>query len=292
MEGIDYAWDRPDVSQLKQNGKEFVCRYLAYRPNGKVIDSDECKRLHDAGIGIVLNWEQAAGDFQNGYDRGKQHAQEALKQANELGYPSDLPIYFSIDENVTSDAAMQTVGAYLNGVASVLGRHRTGVYGQYSVIERMLPDYAEFGWQTYAWSSGKVSSKAHIYQYRNGITFLAADVDFNRTLRSDFVAWFPGQTQTKDEEMLYLAKTKASQAVWKGNGIVSTFVADPGTLSVLENNGARWLPAFDTEDAMYRVIGYPQQAPSAPTIPATGVDVSIQDIEDAAFRGAQRAEKE
>lgn len=198
MEGVDYAWDRPDLDQLYAAGKRFVCRYLAKLPNGKVLTSTELQALHRKGFGVVLNWEQAAGDMVRlGYSGGVAHAAEALRQADALGAPDSVPIYFSCD--VDTDAASRlAVARYLDGCASVLGHNRVGVYGEADVIDAMLPTHAAWGWQTYAWSGGRVSAKAHFLQYRNGVTLAGANLDLNRTLQATIGAWFPG---AKEDDM-------------------------------------------------------------------------------------------
>src|ERR1700755_3427557 len=94
MEGVDYSTARPNLDQLWAAGKRFVCRYLAYLPNNKVLQVNERSALHAKGFGIVLNWEQAAGDMLKGRAKGVEHATEALRQANALGAPASVPIYF------------------------------------------------------------------------------------------------------------------------------------------------------------------------------------------------------
>jgi len=189
MEGVDYSTARPNLDQLWAAGKRFVSRYLAYTPNAKVLTKTELTALHAKGFGVVLNWEQATGDMGRGRDVGVAHATEALKQANALGAPASVPIYFSadFDTNATSRGA---VAAYLDGCASVLGLARVGVYGEADVIDAMIPAHATWGWQTYAWSTGRVSDKAHFYQYKNGVQLAGADTDLNRSLKDSFGAWF------------------------------------------------------------------------------------------------------
>lgn len=189
MEGIDYAWSKPSPDALVRGGKTFVCRYLAYLPNGKVLTSDERRSLHDAGLSIVLNWEQASGDMLKGYATGLAHAREAVRQANALGAPDTAVIYFSCDVDISTSTQLNAVKDYLNGAIAALGRHRVGVYGEYSVIEAMVGTVCDWGWQTYAWSAGKVSNKAHIYQYKNGVQVDGADCDLNRSLQNEIGAW-------------------------------------------------------------------------------------------------------
>jgi hypothetical protein len=202
MEGIDYAWSKPSPAALVRAGKEFVCRYLAYLPNGKALSPSEREALHAAGLSIVLNWEQASGDMLKGYAKGLEHAREAVRQADALGAPHDVPIYFSCDVDVTTSSEMDAVTTYLQGAIAVLGRHRVGVYGEYSVIEALVPNVCDWGWQTYAWSGGRVSSKAHIYQYKNGVQVGGADCDLNRSLKNEIGAWSPMELSGRSLELL------------------------------------------------------------------------------------------
>lgn len=204
-EGVDYAWDRADPVALLRAGKEFVCRYLAYLPNDKVLTAIERAALHNAGLDIVLNWEQGSGDMLKGRDIGRAHALEARGQAVALGAPSSVPIYFSCDTQITNAVQMEAVARYLQGAADVLGRQRVGVYGQYSVIERFVGGVScAWGWQTYAWSAGKVSPLAHIYQYQNGVTVAYADCDLNRAMKPEIGAWTMSLTPSEARDFKYL----------------------------------------------------------------------------------------
>jgi hypothetical protein len=187
--GVDYSRSKPKLSDLSAAGKTFVCRYLAPLPNTKVISVSELHTLQDHGFGVVFNWEAAAGDMLSGYAKGKTHAKLALAQITALGVPRDIPVYFSCDRDITTSAQMEVVTDYLKGCAEILGKQRVGVYGEYAVIEALVPKYAQWGWQTYAWSNGKLSGKAHLYQYHNGAKIGGADVDLDRSLKAEFGAW-------------------------------------------------------------------------------------------------------
>lgn len=215
MYGVDYAWERPNLDTLwntivpgttPQQRPRFVSRYLAYNgtngyaKNGKVLTRSELIALHTRGFAVMLNWEQAAGDMFQGYNKGVEHAREALRQATALGAPSYIPIYFSCDKDTTEETR-RLVAAYLYGCADVLGRQRVGVYGEADVINAMLPAHAAWGWQTYAWSGGAVSSEAHVLQYKNGVPFAGITLDLNRTLQTNFGAWFPNSAQVEVIDM-------------------------------------------------------------------------------------------
>ena len=192
--GWDYAWYRPSNSQLKSNGVQFVCRYLSWLPNDKVIDRAEYQNLLSQGVSVVLNWEYYAEDAIRGanhYADGQVQATEAERQRKALGAPA-CPIYFSADFDATP-SQQTAINSWLDGVASVIGRDRTGVYGSYYVVKRSIEaGKAKWGWQTYAWSGGNIYSGAHIYQYNNGI--IGGQVDQNRSLQDNFGQITPSGT--------------------------------------------------------------------------------------------------
>lgn len=190
-EGVDYSWTRPNPSCLFDGGRRFVCRYLGDDDTGENLTIPERDRLHAAGLKIVLNWQTGKSFMLGGYDDGLVDANIAKTQARELGQPLDRPIYFSldVDPNPLSEPQWAQVMDYLLGVHNVLGLARTGVYGGFKAIERLVPAFARWGWQTYAWSGGRWSSKAHLRQYLNGQQLCGGLVDFDRSTAADFGAW-------------------------------------------------------------------------------------------------------
>jgi hypothetical protein len=98
-------------------------------------------------------------------------------------------IYFSVDFDATS-GQQSAINAYFDGVASVIGRSRTGAYGGYHVIRRLFDaGKIAWGWQTYAWSGGQWDSRAQLRQVLNGITVDGADCDRNEAHDVDFGQW-------------------------------------------------------------------------------------------------------
>ena len=202
VEGVDYSWARPSPTCLYQNGKRFVFRYLGDDDTGENLRPAERDQLHAAGLRIGLVWQTGkAFMIQGTEDEGLVDANIAKTQARELGQPTNLPIFFSldVDPNVLTSTQWSKCENYLEGVHTVLGVARTGVYGGYRAIERLVPTYAAWGWQTYAWSSFKVggrmmvrwSDKAHLRQYRNDIDVCGGRVDLTRSVIDNLqaVAW-------------------------------------------------------------------------------------------------------
>lgn len=312
MEGVDYAWNRPNLDQLLTAGKRFVSRYLAYNGtngyalNGKVLTSAERQALHAKGFAIMLNWEQAAGDMLKGYDTGKAHAQEALRQANALGAPASVPIYFSCDVDVTSDTQMASAGRYLDGVASVLGanRLRVGVYGEADVIDAMVPARAAWGWQTYAWSKGAISPKAHVLQYHNGVNLAGATLDLDRTLKPTFGAWAPSVSipLLERKSTMIRVRVKDQAAVYVTNGNGRTWI-DGALMTALEAAKVPYV-IVDSQAYLDQLTNITPQTTGGVTQDMLNIAVAaaLQNpavlaalapvIQNNSFLGAQRAEKE
>jgi len=191
QKGVDYSFARPSPSGLRNEGYQFAARYLSWLPNSKVLSGGEAGALRNAGVDIVLVWEYTAHDALGGYGDGVTQAQEAQRQANALGMPAGRPIYFSVDFDAREDQ-QGALNSYFDGVASVLGRERTGAYGGYYVIKRLFDaGKIGFGWQAYAWSGGQWDGRAQLRQVQNGITAAGnggcCDLDYS--VAADFGQW-------------------------------------------------------------------------------------------------------
>lgn len=185
MNGIDYSFARPSPAQIKAK-YQFVCRYLA-SDSGKRITEAETKALQAESLAIVLVFEDLANQALKGRSQGIADAKEALSQANSIGFPSDRPIYFAVDFDVQS-SQMETIGLYFEGVASVIGKNRTGGYGGYPLIKYLFDNkLISYGWQTVAWSGGKIDSRIHIYQ--NGNTDFSGGADIDEAKQQDYGQW-------------------------------------------------------------------------------------------------------
>jgi hypothetical protein len=95
------------------------------------------------------------------------------------------------------------VVAYFQGVASVLGVARTGVYGGYKVVKYLLDHkLATWAWQTVAWSQGHWDPRAHIRQYASTIRIGGVSCDHDTAMTGDYGQWTPGRTPTIQEDTL------------------------------------------------------------------------------------------
>lgn len=182
--GVDYAWARPNLDQLWSAGYRFVCRYLSWLPNGKVIGAAERDALLAKGFDIFLNWEFDARDAMGGASAGDQHGAEAVRQAKALRYPAGSTIYFSVDFDVT-EAQQVTVNAYIGAARKRChdAGYRVGTYGGYYPTKRLFDaGLIDDGWQAYAWSGGQWDPRAALRQTKNGVQIAGADCDIDQTV--------------------------------------------------------------------------------------------------------------
>lgn len=181
--GVDYAFGNGlTIQELKNNKADFVCRYLSYLPNPKVIDKAEFQGLIEAGIKVVLNWEFTGQEFSK--SQGEQDAAEALKQIKALGAP-DAAVIFSLDRAAPPDTADPT--QYAEGVAQVFPWADRGHYGDDGWMEVVFgQNLAKYGWQTYAWSDNLWHPKAQLQQYQNSVSMGPATVDRDRATQHDY----------------------------------------------------------------------------------------------------------
>lgn len=186
MQAVDYSTARPDPAELAQRFAG-VLRYLAPLPNRKVADRAEIDALHAAGLSVGFVWETGASRAGQGYSAGVQDAQQANGLADNLGIPDTVTIYFAVDFDANPDAIV----GYFQGVGSI-NRRPVGGYGSYTVIERLLDDgLIGHAWQTVAWSRGKRSARAHLFQRADATANPPPGTDVNEILQDDWGQWSP-----------------------------------------------------------------------------------------------------
>jgi peptidoglycan hydrolase-like protein with peptidoglycan-binding domain len=181
--GVDFAYGQGiTTEQLQAAGVQFVCRYLS-GGTSKDICQEELDNYKNAGIAVVLNWE-TDGQMPD-ETQGVADAQAAQQEAASLGEP-DAPIIFSADFDPASDG-VDGILAYMRGVASVLGKDRTGLYGGMAAIEAYFnANIGTYGWQTSAWSGGQWDSRAQLQQYNYNLVIGPAEVDQDRAMAARF----------------------------------------------------------------------------------------------------------
>ncbi|HEY2831424.1 MAG TPA: DUF1906 domain-containing protein [Sporichthyaceae bacterium] len=194
-QGVDYSagYTAAVPAALIAHGYAFVMRYLSHPGNPKNISSVELTALHAAGLGVGIVFETTAERALHGEAGGKQDAQDAREQLAALGL-TRAAVYFAVDFDPTAHQ-LDTVLHYIRGAAGVLGKERTGVYGGIAVIDKCAAaDACTFFWQTSAWSHGKISPAAHLYQHIYDETIVGVQVDINDLLHPDAgITWPTGK---------------------------------------------------------------------------------------------------
>lgn len=177
--GIDIAWARPTIAQIKATGASWVARYFS--PDiTKNLTASEVTSYTAAGLGVVAVWESTATRALQGFQAGVDDAKAARGQRTAVGLPADMPIHFAVD----TDTTWGIVAAYFQGVVSVLGLDQVGVYGGLHVIEGAHGAGIRYLWQTVAWSGGVWAPYATIRQ--PGGTTLSGGADFDTAETPDF----------------------------------------------------------------------------------------------------------
>ncbi|KAJ3033699.1 hypothetical protein HDV00_005884 [Rhizophlyctis rosea] len=148
---------RPSSSGSKPAGYPFVVRYLSLNTTGKTLTKSKATSLHSAGLTIALKWEGSATAALSGYSHSQTDPTNAQNQLLALSTRLICP-WVEFDAPKSQQTA---INPYLDGVAFVIGRACTGVYGGYYVVEWSLDaGKATWGWQTYASSGGQWDLRA------------------------------------------------------------------------------------------------------------------------------------
>ncbi|MDQ1393550.1 MAG: hypothetical protein QOF30_2527 [Acidimicrobiaceae bacterium] len=148
--GFDASSTPPDAQKAFELGFRVAIRYLSFQPNSKNLTVQEATRYHNAGLDIGLNWEQGAGDTLRGHAVGVAHATEANRQADVLGAPENVCIYYSTDTKATAAA----IRDYYKGAGSINRRPVGGYGGSLAMLALLDEGTINYWWQANAgdWS--------------------------------------------------------------------------------------------------------------------------------------------
>lgn len=187
--GIDYTSpiDLAKAKEIKAAGFDFICRYVVpERYAWKRLTPEETKSASDAGLNILSVYETSAGYMRGGSAQAKIDAPIVKKEMQTVGQPAGSAIYFTADFDVTTSQELDAIERYLRQMTAELPDYAIGVYGEYVVIETMADRKAcKHFWQTYAWSGGKRSQYANLYQYKNGDSVAGIQVDLNESFGNE-----------------------------------------------------------------------------------------------------------
>jgi glycoside hydrolase-like protein len=162
--GGDWVTPGMNYAEFRRAGHTFAMRYAVPSIAGKSITRAEVDSAHKAGVDIGLIYETTGQTWQGGAIAGQKDGRAARAALAALGAPWTVACYHAVDSQV-ADNEISTAMAWLKAVSDAMKPWRTGVYGQYSVIETAHANYPSiYRWQTQAWSSGHVSQWADILQ--------------------------------------------------------------------------------------------------------------------------------
>lgn len=194
---IDYSWARPDLT-----GFSGVVRYLEVIEKGTRPDLTvaEVEDLHSKGLPIGLYWQAHDGSVLEGYDTGIGQAWRANNEADILGCPMHVPIFYVVD----ADYSPEQVQKFFDGVLDYFDGRPVGIYGSARIVQWARTQGIEFSVQTSSWSNGVVVQDANLYQRKHDLDTGTGKYD-ELLLLNPFPAWAPGQVlepEDRTEELL------------------------------------------------------------------------------------------
>lgn len=270
--GIDIAWDRPTVAQIKATGATWVARYFSNDVT-KNLTASEVTAYTAADLGIVTVWESTASRALQGLQAGVDDAKAARAQRAAVGLPNTAPIHFAVD----TDTDWGPVAPYFQGVVSVLGFDLTGTYGGLKVIEGAHSYGIRYLWQAVAWSGGIWAPYATIRQ--PGGETLNGGADYDDAEFPDFGQYprptppkppTPAPTLLEDDMLAYLPPIAAGATVDVPVEPAGTPQAPQGGA----RNGQMWMclvgQAAGTVSVAFRQKGVWQAATVRPVGPDAG----------------------
>ncbi len=213
---IDFAEVLVSPAQIKAAGFDGALVYVSQLRPGATFDFKPVTReyadgLRAQGLHVVScyqygkpGWVNSPSDFTRGYDGGVADAQTALTLHGAAGGPDTAPIFFSVDEPIDA-ATWKSLGIkWFQGINSVLGVQRTGIYGGrgqcgWAIADGVVgqsssPGY-RWAWQTKAWSAGEREPAAVLFQSEvvtasdPGAVIDGVHVDVDEVLAPDFGQW-------------------------------------------------------------------------------------------------------
>lgn len=180
--GIDCATVLTDdtANALHNVGYDVAIRYLVPKTFSKHLSKEEAEILtaHKFKIGCV--YETSGISARGGYASGKRDAMSALNCAKDLNLPKNACIYFAVDYEPVTTEDYYAISNYFIGIASIIQEYKIGVYGCYDVIEWLFRQkICNCFWQCVAWSYGKISEHATMYQRKGNAYMCGVYVDLN-----------------------------------------------------------------------------------------------------------------
>lgn len=196
---IDESWGRVSPAAAAAAGIKVVYGYLSHDPS-KNLTSAQIKAYHRKDVAVWLGWESSTGRPLLGAAAGKADAAAAAAQLQAhyrtLGYRprNRITVPFSCDQDITA-AQLPKILTYYQAARGPLDEVNAdpSAYGEYDLVQYLaVHGFVRGQFQAYAWSGGRLSPHAALYQYLNGQVLGGASVDFDRVVHAaQLGAWWP-----------------------------------------------------------------------------------------------------
>lgn len=221
----DYSWN--DVWKTPQElvniGAVGVCRYHSLDaskdlggigPVGSEAQRDnEIEMLASVGLGDIPNWETSQTSPLGGYDAGRRHGIEFLRQMRIAGIPEGVgcPAVMSFDFDI-QPSQFGIAREYMRGANESLGGFDPWAYGHDRIVTHLYEEgYIVGAWQCQAWSYGRRSPYANILQFARPPRY--PDTDDNVALLKSKM-WFPGKVPKPPEPKTGDIWTMGNHIAW------------------------------------------------------------------------------
>lgn len=216
---IDFSDRLVPADQVAAAGYAGAVVYVSESRPGANFDFKPVTReytdaLRAAGLHVVSNYQYGKpgwptpSDYTRGYDGGVADAQTALGLHAAAGGPATAPIFFSVDEDISTDNWKALAVQWFRGINAVMGVERTGIYGGSRACGWAIADGVighsstpghRWAWQARAWSGGQREPSAVLFQ---SVVYTASSpgaligdihVDEDDVLATDFGQWDLGR---------------------------------------------------------------------------------------------------
>jgi hypothetical protein len=160
--GADFSWARPDAGSLKSAGYSFVLGYIS-RTGSKCLAN--WRGYADAGLGVGFFFEDDADQARRGHQQGSADGAFVEQWLRANGVPTSVPVLAAADYDAPG-GDFPAIAEYMAGF-NLATNNPVGIYGKFSLVEAMVTpgvQPTQFGCQTAAWSQGRLSQKANLYQ--------------------------------------------------------------------------------------------------------------------------------
>lgn len=187
---LDYSAGKPGAAAIRRAGYGGAVRYIGFPSRAKCTNAGELADFDRHGLGMALVYEDHTEDWLGGFWQGRAAGARARTHANQIGFPSDRPIYMAVDRDVATGGEFATMVEYLRGASQTVGGvGLTGVYGEYDVCVRaQQAGVARWFWQCRAWSGTpvKLFPGRHLYQRVGTVAVGGINCDINDVLQPDW----------------------------------------------------------------------------------------------------------